>query len=144
MKIIYGNILEIKQGIICHQVNCQRKAGAGLALAIRTKWPYWFKEFSKYKNPMLGDILMTAVGHDLFVASLYAQENYGTDGRQTDYRALRTCFHKLRDEQMQIYIPFKIGCGLGGGMWIIVSRIIEEELPMAVVVKLFEPVGGVR
>jgi len=27
-----------------------------------------------------------------------------------------------------VRIPYKIGCGLGGGDWSIVSRIIQEEL----------------
>ena len=32
MKIINGNILDITEGVIVHQVNCKGVMGAGLAL----------------------------------------------------------------------------------------------------------------
>jgi hypothetical protein len=37
---------------------------------------------------------------------------------------------------MPVYIPYNMGCGLGGGDWEIVSGIIEETLPDAIIVKL--------
>ena len=41
MTVIHskGNILDIKNGIICHQVNHRGVANAGLARQIRIKYP---------------------------------------------------------------------------------------------------------
>ena len=58
MTTIKGDLLEITEGIICHQVNCQRVAGAGLALQIRKKWPSWYESF-KNDHPWLGNLLIT-------------------------------------------------------------------------------------
>ncbi len=38
MKIINGNLLEVKKGIIAHQCNCKGVMGAGIALQIKKKW----------------------------------------------------------------------------------------------------------
>jgi len=54
MKEIIGDILDITEGVICHQVNCQKVAGAGLALAIRKKYPNWYDHFLK-TQPVLGE-----------------------------------------------------------------------------------------
>jgi hypothetical protein len=70
----------------------------------------------------------------------------GANGRYTNYDALRECLYKLRKvgenlhwsdylPQDLIYLPYGIGCGLAGGDWNIVSKIIEEELPTAVLVQ---------
>ena len=40
--LINGNLLDVQQGIIVHQVNCRKVAGAGLAKQIREKWPEWY------------------------------------------------------------------------------------------------------
>ena len=56
--------------------------------------------------------------------------------QHTDYEAFRACIHKLKDElskrnkngeSIKIGFPYKIGCGLGGGDWVIVRSIIEQE-----------------
>ena len=44
MNIITGNILDITEGIICHQVNSRGVAGTGLTQQIRDRWPDWFTE----------------------------------------------------------------------------------------------------
>lgn len=139
-KIITGNILDIQEGIICHQVNCQRVAGAGLALQIRQKWPDWYVQF-KISIPMLGRCNFWSAENNLSIASLYAQDGYDRTGNNTDYVALRRCMDIVSmtsrfGKEDRIYIPYGIGCGLAGGDWNIVSQIIAEELPNAVIVKL--------
>jgi O-acetyl-ADP-ribose deacetylase (regulator of RNase III) len=42
-----GNLLEVKEGIITHGVNCQGVMGSGVALAIKQKYP---SAFYSYKN----------------------------------------------------------------------------------------------
>ncbi len=140
MKFIDKDILTVSKGIICHQVNTKGVMGAGLALAIRTKWP---KAYDYYKNNrlFLGGTLFTKVDNRLWVAHLIAQESFGP-GVQTDYVAFREAIRQVRlprDDRLSdlhglnIYLPYKIGCGLAGGDWNTVLAIIEEELPDAII-----------
>lgn len=63
------------------------------------------------------------------VINAYTQYDYGTDKINLDYDALRLCLRKINMlcDGLDIGLP-KIGCGLAGGDWNIVSKIIEEEL----------------
>ena len=74
----HSNLLEVKSGIICHQVNCIGAMGAGLALQIRNKWPNVFSEyreqcgqFMAHPEMMLGHVLDVAVGPTLVVANCF-------------------------------------------------------------------------
>jgi O-acetyl-ADP-ribose deacetylase (regulator of RNase III) len=141
MTIIKGDLLEITKGIICHQVNCQRVAGKGLALQIRNKWPEWFEYFVN-DDRRLGDVSLFEVEDykNLVVASLYAQERYGK-GLQTDYKAFEKCLSRLREKKLDvyesypIYFPAGIGAGLAGGNSEIIHPLIEKYFPNAILVE---------
>jgi O-acetyl-ADP-ribose deacetylase (regulator of RNase III) len=142
MNIIEGNILDITEGIICHQVNCKGVAGAGLAKQIRKYYSGWFYEYQQesgmYGNANLGGIGIFTASPKLTIVNMYAQVGYGTDRRYTNYQALRECLQKVRDfaGKRKVYLPKGVGCGLAGGDWQVVSAMIDEILPMAIVVKL--------
>lgn len=135
LKVIKGNLLDMKEGVICHQVNCQQVAGAGLALQIRKKWDSWYHEFTRYSG-RLGHVHFYEADDALWVASLYAQSYYGTSKRHTNYAALGSSLLELRTclASHTIYFPKGMGCGLGGGDWNIVEQIIEDALPDAIIV----------
>lgn len=68
--------------------------------------------------------------HPLVIVNSYSQYNYGQKfGPPLDYDALRLCLRKINHQfkGMKIGLP-KIGCGLAGGDWLIVSKMIEVEL----------------
>lgn len=142
MKFIDRDILTVPAGIICHQVNTQGVMGAGLALAIRTKWPEVYSHYrAEYEaNKLhLGRVLFSKVENRLWVVHLIAQKSYGS-GIQTDYKAFRSSVRQMRRilqatllRDLDIYLPYKIGCGLAGGDWETVLAIIEEELPDATI-----------
>ena len=140
MKFIYGNILDIKKGLILHQVNCMGVMGAGLALDIRNKYP---KVWLDYKNHDSMDLLklgnvVTTVIHpsELVYGSICGQLQYGRTGAcYTDYNALSTAFFSIQTMKFgPIYIPWEMGCGLAGGNWTKVLQIIERFLPDATIV----------
>ncbi len=138
MNIVMGDILEIgKGGVICHQVNCQKVAGSGLARQIRNRIAGWYGHF-KTINGSLGDVDYFHVG-DTVIASLYGQDKFGSGGKWTDYSglfdALETAKVYCGNHHKQMYIPYGIGCGLGGGDWSIVSEYIDVACPGAIVVK---------
>ena len=136
-EIIQGNILDMENGLICHQVNCRRVAGAGLALQMREKWPEWYQNFTK---AYLGVVTYFRVSSDLAIANLYAQEGYGHNRRYTNYAALGECLMVIADYKYNfgtdVYLPYGIGCGLAGGDWAIVEQIISDAIPDAKLVML--------
>lgn len=138
MRIVSGNILNVRRGIIVHQVNCRRVMGAGLALQIRRKYPKHFEEYRR-AEPRLGGSLFTEMAPDLYVAGVYGQDGFGTGQRQTDYDMLRNGLMEVaalaRGTCLPVYIPYQIGCGLAGGNWEVVAYIIESVLPEATVVR---------
>ncbi len=142
MKIETGNILDIAEGIICHQVNSEGVMGAGLALQIKNKWRKVYDDYMYlYKNGYLklGTIHFTQVDKNLWVCNIVGQGMYGWQGRFTDYDAFKQAVSELRpfhDKGTKIYFPYGIGCGLAGGNWDVVLDIIEHELPNAIIVKL--------
>lgn len=139
MKTIEGDILDIEEGLICHQVNTCGVFNAGLAKQIRIKYPIVFECYSKrYKSNLwtLGDVQAVKVTHTLTVANIAAQATYGRSGLHTNYDALNQGFKKIADKfKGQIYIPEKIGCGLAGGDWEVVFDMIEKELPQVIIVR---------
>lgn len=138
MNIINGDLLAIKKGIICHQVNCKYVMGAGLAAQIRKAYPEHYSDYmSRYAH--LGGLCITQIYSDFYVVGIYGQDSYGRNGLYTDYAALEKgllAAAKFAAEKGQpIYLPFGIGCGLAGGNWQTVSSIIEKVASDAIIVK---------
>lgn len=141
MKITVGSILdEVTEGVILQQVNCQGVMGSGFAKAIRDKWPVVYTNFKSLSDrflaedrtgrTLLGECQLVKVGENLFVANLFAQQYFGKTGaRFTSYEALESSLKSLwrEVEGMPIHHP-EIGCGLGGGSWPIVRKIIAESV----------------
>jgi O-acetyl-ADP-ribose deacetylase (regulator of RNase III) len=136
------NILTVERGIIGHQVNCQKAMGRGLAGEIAKKWHIALIDYLNAcrAGKHLGDISAVEVQENLFVAHLFGQEFYGADGKQyTDYSSLELCLVELQrlSEEIQepIYLPYGLGCGLGGGKWPKVLKIIKNICPDAIICK---------
>lgn len=117
--------------IIAHQANCFHRMGSGIAPLIAAKWPQVREVDRQTPNGdlrKLGSVSRAEVGKG-FVYNLYGQYY---PGRNTDYEALRESLQKMSKdliglEGVKIGLP-KIGCGIGGGDWTVVSKLIEEEL----------------
>ena len=66
------------------------------------------------------------------VCNLFAQDMYGYNGKcYTNYTAFQSCLLKLKSEipsGSTIAMPYKIGCGLGGGDWAVILKMIENTL----------------
>lgn len=152
---INKDILTVNKGVIVHSVNCIGGVG-GLAGAIARKWPKNADEYRAHvrnqKLPimLLGSVFEVNVAHNVIVANLFGQNNVGSNQRQTEYSALTAGFKRIANTTFQgndtrevdygkpfgliekkivlddIYIPYKIGCGLGGADWNIVEEIINK------------------
>ena len=151
---INKDILTVEKGVIVHSVNCIGGVG-GLAGAIARKWPINAEKYRSHvwnqASPimLLGSVFEVNVAHNVIVANLFGQNNVGTNERQTEYSALIAGFKRIASTHFEgndketisfcgighekvyidltdIYIPYKIGCGLGGADWNIVEEIIHK------------------
>lgn len=143
MEIINGDILNVKEGIIVHQVNCIGVMGAGLASQIKHNYKQHYDDYiNKYnlvvnKNDLLGKTVTSRINEKLYIVGIFAQLDVGTDKRYTDYGALEKGLDTLawlrnkileidQHTKLNVYIPYGIGCGLGGGDWSVVEQILEK------------------
>ena len=103
VRIIKGDLTQSSAKYICHQVNCQGVMGSGVAKQIRGKWP---EVFDKYKQAII---------------NIFGQLKFGRDGqRYTNFEALCRGCREIANNVSPgdtIAMPYKIGCGLGGGDW---------------------------
>lgn len=127
-----------KSVIVCHQVNCRGVMGAGLAKQVRKIHPGVYTNY-KIKCAQiqdgiggLGDVQFCSCLHKYgyIIANVFGQDDFGRGRRFTDYDALRMAFTHIAEvfPNYTVRIPYKMGCGLGGGEWPAVLQIIKETL----------------
>jgi len=142
-----GDMLEMKNGILCQQVNCRGVMGAGLAKAIVDRWPHVKEQYliNMMGKEVLGTVSLVPIENDLFVANLFGQDGYGREKRQTNYMALRKALRSLKKwrdassetfgDVLPIYFPYRMSCGLAGGDWYLVYKMIMNIFPDAVIIR---------
>lgn len=141
-----GNILYGNENIICHQVNMMGVMGAGLAKQIRIMYPEVYEDYRWYlrnNKVLLGDIHYTKIGNDKYIFHLFCQNDYGTDKRYTNYEAMSLCLAEVanisKERNYRVALPYGLGCGLGGGDWSIVRKIIDNAFrDLVIIYKLKE------
>ena len=132
MKFAYktGNLLDAQTDVIAHQVNCQSTMGSGVAKQIRNKWPRVYDSYATYcyeyiagTHELLGECQLVQINDNQYVANLFGQNYYGTDGkRYTSYDAIYEALTSLRQQMIEdnlksLAIPFRMSCDRGGADW---------------------------
>lgn len=133
----------IEHKYIVHCCNDIGAWGKGFVLAISNKWKKPEREYRKwikYDKPKLGEIQFVNVENKITVINMIGQEGIRRKNNKPPirYSAIRIGFRKIAFNLtlryakhakilVSIHMP-KIGCGLAGGNWEIVKKIIEEEL----------------
>lgn len=140
MKIVNKDILLASEDIICHQVNELSVMGAGLALQIKNKYPRVFEAYIKHCNEQcLGKIQLVGINPEQAICNMFSQRGISRSCRTTDYDLFEQCISKLakyaKENNKTVAIPYGIGCGLAGGDWKVVSKLIEKHLPNATIYK---------
>lgn len=147
VKVIKGDLLQAKEDIICHQVNAQGVMGAGLAREIKKHYPEVFERYrelcfkEKKGRHLLGNCQIIK-SKDKYIANIFGQHKFGRKGVFTEMDALREAFYSLKvraqKHDLSVAIPFQFGCGLAGGDWNEVFKLIEEtfhDYPCAIYIK---------
>lgn len=138
---VTGDLVKDKQyKIFCHQTNCQGRMASGIAKQIAEEYPivarrnqHYYRLYNEgYIKEMLGTILYSDTPDFRTCVNMYAQDRYGRIGRFTDYDAFRKCLNRLAEgmedmpEDIKIGFPDHIGCGLGGGDWSVIRKMISD------------------
>lgn len=133
IKEITGDL--IKQSdlfeVIVHGCNCFCAMNSGIAPQVKTKWPEAYEidcMTIKGDKSKLGTISFTKKSSPI-VVNAYTQYEFGTDKRNCDYDAVKSCMKQLKKQftGKKIGMP-RIGSGLAGGNWNIIKDIIKTEL----------------
>lgn len=136
-----GDILNVKDGIICHQVNYFGVMGGGVAAAIAenilTEEQYRaYADFCKQAGrTALGTVQFLSCADRRIVANMFCQDDARARGGMTeagitDYDAMHKCFVRVRSmatlQGKRVYFPRNLGCGIAGGDWSTVKFIMED------------------
>ena len=141
--------------LIDHGTNCQGSFNSGFAGQLRRIYPEAREEYLRaYDNNLIKLGGITSVGNDyLRIINANTQEFYGRveNTQYVSYQAVKRCFSEVNDVAVsmletivvddygvddeiktgQVHIPH-IGCGLAGGDWDIILKIILEEIDLRV------------
>lgn len=158
---VKGNLLHSQANFICHQVNCQKVMGSGVAKQIKEAFPKAYEDYIKHFNSpyasddFMGDVTYTAIHEfgfgngEVGVLNMFCQDKYGRDSRRyTNYEAFYNALTRIVEfaelyedtygRKPTIAFPYKIGCDRGGGNWTIISTMIEEVLGKNYEVYIYE------
>lgn len=139
IHVVEGDLLKSDCTVIGHQCNTFSVMGAGIARQIKRMYPGAYeadKKFPFTPEKRLGKVSYWTNG-DVFVFNLYGQYHYGAGKQQTDYAALQQAlagmlYHITQIERwnpsftIKIGFPYLIGCGLAGGDWKVVEKMIDD------------------
>lgn len=141
MRTIKGDIVKLALdghfNVIVHGCNCFHTMNSGVAKAIRAAFPEVYEtdvmmteKGDKNKLGKISHVNIRRPGVSFFVVNAYTQYDYGYDGkRRVDYDAVRSCFKRIAETFPGESIAYpKIGAGLAGGDWSIISALIDYEL----------------
>lgn len=148
MNYVSGDIVdfqkEYKIDYIVHQVNCQGRMGSGVAKRIKDEYPIVYENYMKKCNESTPELCYMTIqlvplydeytegGWNPQCCNFFSQFNYGYDGkRYTSYDAFWNClnlFKQVVPKGATVAFPARIGCGLGGANWTVISQMINEVL----------------
>ena len=135
MRILKDDIFNCTENIIVHQTNCMGVMGSGLAKQVKEKYPEVFNAYYHYcktnkAEDIFGTALICEADDGKYIANVFGQINYGKDKQYTDYDALENALNEVKqfaiDKNLSVAVPYKIGCGNGGGNWTIVSKLVRK------------------
>ena len=142
MDILYvtGNVCEASQKAMAHGCNAQGQMGKGVAKAVRDKWPNVYEIYNlRYRTFGLnvGEIIPVLTPDGKLILNCITQDRCRKTGDASnpdavfvDYDAILKVFETINDKVIdwdvtEVAMP-RIGAGLGGGDWAIISKIIED------------------
>ncbi len=144
MNIIQGDLIKLaeqgKFNIIVHGCNCFNTMGSGVAKQIKLSFTKAFDAdqlTQKGDKEKLGTYSCSKQKNEnvetgLIIINAYTQYNYlPRNIVNVDYSAIKSIFSGIYEQfnHDENYIAYpKIGAGLAGGDWSVISQIIDKQL----------------
>lgn len=145
VEIVQGDITKCDEDIIAHQTNCQGGAG-GLASALLPRGSKALEEYEEYCKQFKDDMkslfgtVQYVKNNGKIIANCFGQIYGGSNFSPYNsqffknpnevYSGLQSALsiveRDAREKNLSVAIPYNIGCGIAGGDWNIVSRIINN------------------
>ena len=131
---IKGDLLQASEDAIGHGCNCFKTMGAGVAAAIRKKWPAVYQADVDYddfdEGEKIGEFSTVKVDgkqvYNIYTQVGYkprSQDHFEYDGFRD---GLSKVFKDMKNHGLASLALPKIGAGLAGGDWVRISAIIDE------------------
>ena len=123
--------------VIVHICNNRSAWGAGFVIALSNKWPITKSTYLNWGNPNLGMVQKIKVEENITVVNMVAQNGTISKGNPTPirYGSLELCLTKVAfnlPPSTTIHMP-RIGCGLAGGNWDQVEKIVNKVFKFNIV-----------
>jgi len=142
-----GSLLDSTSKLIAHQVNCKGAMGFGVARYIRDRYPKVFNDYREFLrlyeydyNKVIGRVNIS-ICEDRIIANMFSQNGYRRYGDTpntiyTEYDAFSSCCNYIKHycistNQPAIAMPYRIGCGAGGGDWNVIYDILCKYFEMS-------------
>lgn len=140
MRTIKGDILTAQNGYILQQLNCVGDYPAGFAYILEKAFPGSCPYMSRQKHDLPGTISLFDTKKGITIINMFAQY-YPGPHRQTGFDTaeirqswFKECLDKIlnmmprgqNNELININVPYKIGCALGGGNWEIYQKMLSD------------------
>jgi O-acetyl-ADP-ribose deacetylase (regulator of RNase III) len=125
--------------IIVHVCNDIGAWGRGFVMALSKRWPdperryHAWQKGDEQRPFALGQVQFVQVSEEIWVANLLGQRDIrpSCGVPPVRYEAIRAGLKNVASEakllQASVHMP-RIGCGLAGGDWSVISCILEDEL----------------
>ena len=142
MNMEKGSILDIKKGIICHQVNCEGIMGVGLSKKIKEQYPDSYVDYMgawMMGDLVVGNVIFSVIEDKrLYVAHVCGQhkeDKRSNINRNTSYVGLINCFKSISSFsdklKLPVYVPFDLGSRSGGGESTSIMKVLTSNLSKA-------------
>ena len=139
MKTRAGDLLQLaldgEFDVIVHGCNCFCTMGAGIAKAVKARFPEAFeadKATPKGDRSKLGSYSQATIVREtatFVMVNAYTQFNWRGKGVLVDYEAIRGVFQSIGNDFADYRIGYPlIGAGLAGGDWSRISSVIDDSL----------------
>jgi len=126
--------------IICHICNDIGAWGAGFVLALSKRWEYPEQFYRARQKYPLGQADILKVEDDIYVANMIAQHmtRPSLDGTPPiRYESVAEALMKVnkiaKEKNATLHMP-RIGCGLAGGEWQMIEKILKAVVSVDVTV----------
>jgi O-acetyl-ADP-ribose deacetylase (regulator of RNase III) len=138
-----GDIFAGGPEVLIHQANCYHTMASGIAKEIRERFPEAYAadlltpkdsldKLGTYSAAAVTGPALAVDGSEKrlrYIVNLYSQYGHKDGNRKTSYDAMFEGLMRIRDDArfsgLEFGVPYKIGCGLGGGNWNVVLAILR-------------------